>query len=231
MRLLLADDHGLFRDALVNYIERETPDTVVMLARDVHEVMEIMEGDPALDLILMDLRMPGMNGLQGLQKLREIYPDIKVALLSGLAEAEDVERALAMGACGYFPKTLSGKAMVKGIQQILEGDVYVARNHNTNEFLPSYYGDDLSWISGRQEPSGMGEGMQEAIEGGAGSLRLTPRETEVLSHLTQGKTNKDIARALDLQVVTVKLHIRGICRKLGASNRTQAALLAKKKGF
>jgi two-component system nitrate/nitrite response regulator NarL len=225
MRLLLADDHALFRDALVQYIERAVPQSVVILARDMHEVMEIMEGEPNVDLILLDLRMPGMNGLQGLEKLREKYSRIPVALLSGVAEKADVDQAIKLGAKAYFPKTLSGKAMLKGMQDVIDGKTYVATDHNSNTLMPSYYN------GGHTAPVSAGG----VSAGGMGSMptnvKLTPRETEVLSYLLRGASNKEIAGALDLQVVTVKLHVRGICRKLGAKNRTQAALKAHEMGL
>lgn len=224
MNLLLADDHTLFRDALTQFIERAEPEAKVILAKDLHEVMEIMEGKPAVDLILLDLRMPGMQGLQGLEKIRKVYPDTKVALLSGLAEKEDVEKALALGAYGYFPKTLSGKAMLSGIHKIIAGEKYLAVDHNNDEIMPSYYNDN----SGNY--GGMSDMAQAPLEKEAGHA-LTKREKEVLGFLLRGASNKEIARALDLQVVTVKLHVRGVCRKLGAKNRTQAALMAQKLGI
>lgn len=225
MRLLLADDHVLFKDALVQYIERAEPQAEVLLARDVHEVMEVMERRDDIDLILLDLRMPGMNGLQGLEKLRQSWPDTPVAMISGLAEKEDVDRAMAMGAVGYFPKTMSGKALMGGIKQVLGGRPFIARDHNTNQTMPSYYGIDKAETSS----SGIAEGMQIPVDGA--DYRLTPREKEVLQHLLRGASNKEIARALDLQVVTVKLHVRSLCRKMGAENRTQAALIAQKQGL
>jgi len=223
MRLLLADDHCLFRDALVQYIERAEPDAEIVLARDVHEVMEIMAQDDDMDLVLLDLRMPGMNDLQGLKKLRESWPEVPVAMISGLAEKVDVDRAMAMGAVGYFPKTLSGKALMNGIRQVLSGKIYLARDHNTNEVMPSHYDDSAS----ANKKPGVLVNAQSGIVGNE-NYRLTPRETEVLSHLLRGASNKEIARALDLQVVTVKLHVRSICRKMGVENRTQAALIAQR---
>ncbi|HEY8189751.1 MAG TPA: response regulator transcription factor [Micavibrio sp.] len=223
MKLLLADDHSLFRDALVEYIERTESGSSVLLARDVHEVMDIMGGKPDVDLILLDLRMPGMNGLQGLEKLRARYPDTPVALISGLAEKHDVEKALELGAAGYFPKTMSGKALLSGIRQILAGEEFVARDHNTNEIMSSHYPADPL-----QEKNGKGtNGPHTRGE----EFRLTPREKEVLTYLQRGESNKEIARALDLQVVTIKLHVRSICRKMGVENRTQAALIAQKQGL
>ncbi|MBI4030561.1 MAG: response regulator transcription factor [Proteobacteria bacterium] len=228
MRLLLADDHSLFRDALVQYIERAEPDATVALARDVHELMEVMAaGDAVFDLILLDMRMPGMDGLQGLVKIKTRHPDVPVAIISGLAEKEDVEQALSLGAAGYFPKTMSGKALVSGIREIIDGKIYIARDHNTNEIMPSHY---HGASSAKSPLGGMAGRAQENYQAG-NSFSLTPREREVLSYLRQGVQNKEIARALDLQIVTVKLHVRSICRKLNVQNRTQAALKAQEAGL
>lgn len=232
MRLLIADDHALFRDVLLQYIERAEPETKVLLAKDLHEVIEIMEGEEEgedVDLILLDLHMPGMNGLNGLQRVREAYPEVPVALLSGVAEKEDVEQALALGAVGYLPKTMPGKSLLKGINQIISGESFVARDHNSNEIMPSYYGDSEPYSKSRPFYAGLSEIDQDALDAAAGSL--TPREREVLGFLVGGASNKEIANALGLQVVTVKLHIRGVCRKLNARNRTQAALMAQKLGM
>lgn len=229
MRLLLADDHSLFRDALVQYIERAEPDATVALARDVHELMEIMASEnDGFDLILLDMRMPGMDGLQGLVKIKDRHPDVPVAIISGLAEKEDIERALSLGAVGYFSKTMSGKALVSGVREIIDGKkTYIARDHNTNAIMPSYY---HGANGAKPLPNGMAAKPQESYHG-ENVFNLTPREREVLSYLRQGIQNKEIARSLDLQIVTVKLHVRSICRKMNVQNRTQAALKAQEAGL
>lgn len=233
MKLLLADDHTLFRDALCHYIERAEPDAQVRLAKDMHEAMEILSVESDIDIVLLDFRMPGMDGLQGLKTLKEKYPDLSVALLSGLAERKDVEQALQIGAAGYFPKTMSGKAMLKGVRDILSGEKYVAYDHNTNEIMTSYdYGIAAQKSKANPAYGGFGENKQDALlDDKFAQTGLTPREREVLGYLARGESNKDIANALKLQIVTVKLHVRGICRKLGAKNRTQAAMIAHEKGL
>lgn len=210
IKLLIADDHTLFKEALVQYIERAEPDMEAVVAGDFHGVMQAIEEGEEPDLVLLDLRMPGMNGLQGIEKLHEKHPDILVALMSGVAEKKDIQQALEIGVCGYFPKTMSGRAMMQAIKDVLAGKPYIPKDHNTDEFLPSYYGNE----DNKTLPD-------------SANIDLTPREMEVLSFLLEGAANKEIARALDLQVVTVKLHVRGICKKLGAKNRTQAALIAR----
>ena len=225
MKLLLADDHTLFRDALVQFIERAEPSCEISLARDLHEAMSILEGDRDFDLVLLDFRMPGMNGVQGIRQVKKLYPDLKVAMMSGLAEQKDVEEALQSGVSAYFPKTLSGKALLSAMKDVMAGGRYVPVDYNTSGILPSYFGS-----SGYNQEFGNIK-SEKMLKTPKHDVNLTPRETEVLSYLLQGASNKEIARDLDLQVVTVKLHVRGICRKLGAKNRTQAALIAKESGL
>lgn len=217
MKLLIADDHTLFRDALIQYIERSDPNADVALAKDFHGALDRLQQDSYQDLVVLDLRMPGMNGLNGIKIVREKFPDIPVALMSGVAEEEDVRTALEFGAVGYFPKTLSGKALLSAIKYVLSGNKFVPEGVNSGtKFMPSYYDDP------KETESVDSQSLSD--------LKLTPRENEVLSYLVDGAANKEIATALDLQIVTVKLHVRGICRKLGAKNRTQAALMAKEMG-
>lgn len=220
MKIVLADDHALFRDALTQYIERSDADVKVLHAKDFHEAMDLMSAEDDIDFVMLDLKMPGMNGLQGLKKMKDLYPEIPVAILSGLAEKEDVEESLKLGASGYFPKTLPGKIMLQGIYKILQGELFTPVDHNTNQILPSYHAD--------QNFETLTEERRLAA---SKAVALTPREKEVLNYLLKGASNKEIANVMDLQVVTVKLHVRGICRKLGAKNRTQAALLAQQMGL
>ena len=209
MKLLIADDHTLFRDALVQYIERADPSSHVVLAKDFHEAMSLLEKDADMDLVILDLRMPGMDGLEGFRSIKARYPALRMALMSGVAESKDVDAALEIGAAGYFPKTLSGRALLQAIEKVVAGDIYVPKDGDG--YMPSFYADNAR--------------NQAQISA------FTPRESEVLSYLVDGASNKEIARALDVQVVTVKLHVRGVCRKLNAKNRTQAALKAKEMGI
>lgn len=204
MRMLIADDHDLLRDALRSYFERETPETTVQGVGTVGEALKVLDDGKPFDMLLLDLRMPGMNGLNGLVRLRERYPSLKIALMSGEAKNEDVRLALAHGAVGFLPKTLAGAALLKAVHQMMAGEVFMPDNLAENAIAT----DD------------------NAINGA-----FTRREREVLDFLLKGQSNKEIARALELEEVTVKLHIRGLCRKLGAKNRTQAAMRAVELGL
>lgn len=227
MKLLIADDHTLFRDALVQYIKRANPECEIAVSKDFHDAYEYLQKDSAYDLVILDLRMPGMNGMGGFKKLHDEFSNLKVALMSGVAENEDVKAAMDLGACAYFPKTLSGKALVQAIQSVLDGEQYIPIQKGTGKVMPSYYADEKR---ANFNYGGLSE-TQEGIKQEDNNFKLTPREKEVLVYLAKGDSNKEIANALGLQVVTVKLHVRGICRKLDANNRTQAALKATKLGL
>lgn len=200
MHLLIADDHDLLRDALRSHLERALPGTEVLGAGSVDAALALLTSRQDIDLLLLDLRMPGMNGLDGLSRIRAAHPQVKVALMSGEAGPGDIRTALALGAIGFLPKTLPGEAMVDAVRRLANGESFV--------------------------PDG-------AIDGAAGdqAVGLTRREREVLDFLLKGLSNKEIARRLVLEEVTVKLHVRGVCRKLKARNRTQAAMRAVELGL
>lgn len=212
MKILLVDDHTLFRDTLVEYIKRAEPDAEVILAKDFYEGREQIRKHLPLDIVLLDLKMPGMNGLEGLKTLKAEYKGLTIALMSGVAEPQDVKDAIELGVNGYFPKTLSGKELIAAMQKVISGECYIPLEENDLEILPSYYADKTQAGHSRKT---------------IGDIRLTPREKDVLAYLVKGAPNKEIALDLDLQLVTIKLHVRGICRKLNAKNRTQAAIKAR----
>ena len=214
MKILLADDHALVRDTLKLYIERAEEGTVVQTADDLEGALAAASDGEPLDLTILDYRMPGMDGLDGMERMMAARPDVPVAILSGLATRDEVHAAIARGAAGFLPKTLAPPALLGAIRLILTGE----------RFLPAS-SFDPEGDSGPPAAAGQGNGQSPA------KRLLTPRETDVLQHLHQGKSNKEIARELDLKEVTVKLHVGSICRKLEAKNRTQAVLRAIALGF
>ena len=228
MKLIIADDHTLFRDALTHYIMRSETNAHVKTAKSFDGAMEFMEQDAQQDLVILDLRMPGMNGLNGLEEFKDKYPSVPVALMSGLAEADDVKDAFEKGVIGYFPKTLSGKALLQAIKLVMTGERFMPLDHDHNVVMPSYFADEGAAEAGAHKPLMLDE--EVFIEKVREDYKLTPREAEVLCYLARGASNKEIANTLDLQVVTIKLHVRGICQKLNVQNRTQAAIKANEYG-
>ncbi len=225
MRLLIADDHALFRDAMTQYVERSNPGSKVQTASNLDDVFDMLSQSTDFpELVLLDLNMPGMSGLSGFARFRETFPQIPVALLSGVAEPADIQRAMDLGAIGFFPKTLSGRALLKAIELVLTGEKFIPVDSKTNGLLPSYYNDETVNKMPVHLPLKTLSPTAPYPSSHTSRVRLTPRENDVLICLCRGQSNKDIARNLGLQDVTIKLHVRSICRKLEVTNRTQAVL-------
>lgn len=207
MDILLADDHNLVREGLKPFLEKLADDARVVEASDMDEALSAASAADDLGLVILDLMMPGMDGLAGLERMRERHPGVPVVILSGHVNRADVLAAIDAGAQGYIPKTVSGAALVSALRLVLDGERY----------LPSVV---------------LAEGDDAAVDAAPSVFAsLSPRESEVLGHLVEGLTNKEIARKLDLQEITVKVHVRNVYRKIGAANRAQAVKIALESGF
>jgi len=217
MKILIADDHTLFRDILNTYLDRMKRDYNVILAEDFYKAYELIDNAPdnVFDLVILDLCMPGMDGFEGLKKFREKWPDTPVAIISGVAQIWEVTQAIELGASGFFPKSMSGKALVHAIELVLAGEKFVPVQYSA----PPVH-NPIPPMSFQGETPDSNPSINKL------KVKLSPREQDVVKYLAVGASNQDIADALNLQVVTIKLHVRSICRKLNAKNRTQAALIA-----
>lgn len=219
MNILIADDHVLFRDTLHHYIHRAQPGYKLLMASNLTEVVDILKGKKFVpDLCILDFKMPGMKGHESFESLLKAYPLYSFAVMSGVAEENDIKKILSLGVSGFLPKTLPGRVLLKAIDTMLEGKKFVPYEENGQTLSPCYFADLAS------SPVKEAEKIKTKIH-------LTNREEEVLRLLCEGKSNKDIAEVLNLKIVTIKLHIRGIFKKLECNNRTRAVIMARELGI
>ena len=203
MRVLIADDHVLVRDAIAAFVEA-SGDISADTAVDLGEAIARIRDNGRYDLVLLDYRMPGMDGLDGLGQALSENGAASVALISGDATRDVAQQAVAAGAIGFLPKTMGATSLVNAIRFMAAGETFVPLDV-----------------------------LQDAEDDTVHPLaeKLSPRELEVLSGLCEGKANKEIARDIGVQEVTVKLHVKTLCRKINARNRTQAAMIARDAGL
>ncbi|WP_370323426.1 response regulator [Salipiger bermudensis] len=199
MRILVADDHDLVRETIAAFLDGSDIEEVQTVAT-LEEAVNAARTSGTFDLVLLDYNMPGMNGLEGLARMRDANEGRPVAILSGSASRDVADAALKSGAQGFIPKTLSARSLLTAARFMAAGEIYAPI-----EFM-------------QKNPDDAG-GM------------LTRRELEVLRGICDGKANKEIARDLDIREPTVKLHVKSLYRKINASNRTHAAMIAKEAGL
>jgi len=206
LHVIVADDHALIRELLERQLKELDADVRVYHAGTLQQVLDLIRTAERLDLILLDLRMPGMNGFAGLQAVLQKRSDVPVAILSGQVDPQTIREALQAGAAGYLPKTMRAGSMLNALRLILDGERYVPESALTTPAAET----------GSAVP---------------GAAEFSKREREVTKLLIRGQTNKEIARDLQVEEVTVALHLRSIYRKLAVRNRTQAVRVLIERGW
>jgi len=210
MKVVICDDQAIVRDGLAMLLKLEPDIDIVGTAEDGAEAVE-MVADKRPDLILMDLKMPVMNGVEATRQIKTRHPEVKVLVLTTYADDEWVFDAIQAGASGYLLKDTPREELIKAVRGTVTGKTYVD---------PSVAGRVLEQVSSRQtQPATLITG------------RLTQREVEVLRLIARGLSNADIADRLFLSDGTVRNHVSAILSKLGVSDRTQAAVIAIQHGL
>jgi DNA-binding NarL/FixJ family response regulator len=212
MRILLADGHTLIRETLSAFLKILDSEVEVLEAPGLKEADAIAAREPGLNLIVLDLVMLGMDGLSGVRHMVDAYPDVPVVVLSGADGRDNVTNVMSMGARGLIPKTIGSKDLISTLQRVLSGNIYIP---------------PVTLKSGSASPPAT------SPEGAAANpvSKLTPRESQVLALVVEGHQNKQIAWALNLKEINLKVHLQKVLRKLGVSNRTQAATFALQRGI
>lgn len=205
-RLLVIDDHAMVREGLQQLLRKLGPDVVQYEAQDAESAMLLLETEKEFDLALLDIMLPGTNGLSLLGILRKRFPALPVVVLSALDDVDTIHRAMRLGAAGYVSKSGSGESLLAALRKVLEGEIY----------LPPHLHEKLSESLG----SGLGRGRTLADRYG-----LTEGQMRVVEMLREGKANREIADLLGLTEGTVKVHVSRILRKLGVASRAEAIAL------
>lgn len=206
MKVLLADDHALIRDGIKLVFESYTQTADFFETNNYPDTLESVNNNPDLDLIMIDLFMPGSSGTDGINLIRQSAPCTPIIVLSSSEEIDHVKTALKLGANGYIPKSSSNEILLSAINLVMAGGIYIPAQI-LNEAVDT-----------------------SAVEKTLSSL-LTDRQTQVLELMAQGKTNKAIAKIMNITDNTVKSHISIIFTHLNATNRTQAVLNAQQRGL
>jgi DNA-binding NarL/FixJ family response regulator len=212
MRILIVDDHALVRRGM-NYVVKEGfPDAEVVEAESAASALQALRGGGKVDIALVDVRMPDLDGLELLRAIKVEWVDMPVIMISTYENAPYVKRALADGAAGYLLKDATPEDLSQAINVALSG----SGNVLSPRVIQNLFED--------QESSSSPNGSRR------NEYSLTQREHDILALLAEGKSNREIAQRLYLSEKTVKAHLAAIFRKLGVTNRTQAAMMAVQMG-
>jgi DNA-binding NarL/FixJ family response regulator len=201
-RFLIIDDHPLFREALQSAISLAFADATAIEARSIDEALTALSDNPAFDLALLDLNMPGTKGFEGLLELRTQHPRLPVVVVSGHEEARIISEALSYGVAGFIPKSAKKAELAAAITEVMNGSVHVPQGYDAPQ-------------------NGNHDTKSELI---AKIASLTPQQVRVLQMIKQGLLNKQIAYELKVGETTIKAHVSEILRKLNVFSRTQAVI-------
>lgn len=212
MKVLVVDDHALIREALHSVLKQLNREAVIFEASNSQKAMRIVEEHPDISFILLDINLPDRDGFSVLRELRERYPTIAIVILSSSDDQDTVKRAFKLGALGFIPKTTEREVILNAIKLVFSGGVYIPSQMLEETRSPRLVDDP----AGRDSFKGIG---------------LTDRQIEVLALLMKGRSNKVIARTLNMAVPTVKNHITAVLKTLGVASRTEAIIKVGKMGW
>lgn len=209
-RILIVDDHPLFREALHNAIESVMPRVEIHEAESIEKALQVLKSVGRFKLVLLDLFMPDTNGFDGLLTLRKQFPKLPVMIVTGREDRRLIKEAVNYGASGFVAKTTSGEEISQAISEVLAGNIYIPEDYNIEQ------GDEKA---------------KEREDLARRLFSLTRQQLIVLRMLREGKLNKQIAYELSVGETTVKAHVSEILRKMNVVSRTQAVIEASKIDF
>ena len=216
--VMLVDDHPLFRQGLRRVLEAQEGIEVIMEVADGEEALRLAK-QLSPDVVLMDINLPKMNGLQVTRELKQAAPEIAVIMLTAYHDDEQIFHAVRAGAAAYFPKDVTPRRLVEAIRQVGKGNYVI-----DDEVLDKP--EVASWLLSQFDKVAYVDGLPNEM-----FAPLSPREMEILQHIAKGQSNKEVAYELGISRQTVKNHMTSILSKLAVNDRTQAALYAVRRGW
>jgi DNA-binding NarL/FixJ family response regulator len=218
LQVLLADDHALFRDGMRYVLQQLSDEIDIICAGNFSETLRQAESNPALDLALLDLDMPGSNGVGSIRIFNQNFPGIPLVVISGSDQRTDIECVMEYGAMGFISKMSSSKIMVSALRVVLGGGVY----------LPPQLCSQTESVDTLSEPI---LPDTERFSASANNYGLTKRQLEVLQYLSDGFSNKEMALKMNLAEGTIKVHVAGVFQVLQVSSRLDAVRKAQNLGL
>ncbi|QQO12149.1 response regulator transcription factor [Bradyrhizobium diazoefficiens] len=212
MKVLIVDDHALIREALHSVLKQLNREAVIFQASNSQQAMCIVEEHPDISFILLDINLPDRDGFSVLRELRQRYATIAIVILSSSDDQDTVKRAFKLGALGFIPKTTEREVILNAIKLVFSGGVYI----------PSQMLEETRSLRLIAEPA-----TRDSFKG----IGLTDRQIEVLALLMKGRSNKVIAKTLNMAVPTVKNHITAVLKALGVASRAEAIIKVGKMGW
>ena len=214
MKILVADNHAVFRVGLVYLLQKLDSEAEILEASDYSEALAIAECESDIDLILIDLLMPGIDGFNGVSGIRDRAKSVPIIVVSAREHPADVQASLDHGAMGYLPKSSSSDVTLNAIRLVMSGGMYLP---------PALLGHDSTGGVDVIETSLSQPRLSDQV-----SRSLTRRQRDVMRLLALGRSNKAIAQELELAEGTVKVHVSAIFKALNVTNRTEAVIVAGK---
>lgn len=214
LKILVIEDHALVREGLVRLLAQIEAGVVLRDCADFESALALLEGEDEVDLVLLDLALPGIDGFVGLDILRRSFPAIPVVVVSAFDDLPTITRVMNLGASGFIPKAFSGEALLAALHEVLAGNI----------FRPDGAGNAARLDDVQPVPPASNGALP-------GEIGLTERQAQVLAFMVRGLSNREIGQHLELSEGTVKIHVTAIFKALGVASRTQALVAVARYGI
>lgn len=210
LTLLLVEDHALVREGLSQILRQLDPDLRLLEAADGNQAVALLESEPNIDLVMLDLALPGVDGATWMSSQRKRFPSLPMVVVSAYDDPQTIKRVIKAGAAGFVSKAAPAEQLLEALRQVLAGEL-------------------VEPVTVKSTAMGVDAPTEATLQTRAHDFGLSPRQSEVLGLMAKGKSNREIAQILGLTEGTVKIHATAIFKALGVNSRTQALIAVSRK--